>query len=159
MWLWAYYSKIPIYPIFYLLKGDHKLGTWTPAFEPTRNRMPQPLGTLHSLGLPWTRHCTKARRMKLLRTIQRRTLCRDLSLRFGALGSGSTGQIEEALGRLGVGNFPYPHPHYLWKTHTSKVWPCFGALHVCRVTHHCTEVYTAFFLSTELIIQNYADIR
>ena len=24
IWLWVYYNKIPIYPIFYLLKGDHK---------------------------------------------------------------------------------------------------------------------------------------
>ena len=24
IWLWVYYHKIPIYPIFYLLKGDHK---------------------------------------------------------------------------------------------------------------------------------------
>ena len=22
IWLWVYYNKIPIYPIFYLLKGD-----------------------------------------------------------------------------------------------------------------------------------------
>ena len=51
--------------------------------------------------------------MKLLRTIQRRTFCRDLSLGFGVLGSGSTGlgpQAEKTLGRLGVGNFPYPTP-------------------------------------------------
>ena len=28
IWLWAYYNKIPLYPIFYLLKGDysHKNG-------------------------------------------------------------------------------------------------------------------------------------
>ena len=25
MWLWVYYNKIPIYPIFYLLKGDYPL--------------------------------------------------------------------------------------------------------------------------------------
>ena len=24
IWLWVYLSKTPIYPIFYLLKGDHK---------------------------------------------------------------------------------------------------------------------------------------
>ena len=24
IWLWAYYTKIPIYPIFYLLKGDYR---------------------------------------------------------------------------------------------------------------------------------------
>ena len=24
MWLWVYYNKIPIYPIFYLLKGDYR---------------------------------------------------------------------------------------------------------------------------------------
>ena len=23
IWLWVYYNKIPIYPIFYLLKGDY----------------------------------------------------------------------------------------------------------------------------------------
>ena len=23
VWLWVYYEKIPIYPIFYLLKGDY----------------------------------------------------------------------------------------------------------------------------------------
>ena len=23
VWLWLYYKKIPIYPIFYLLKGDY----------------------------------------------------------------------------------------------------------------------------------------
>ena len=23
IWLWAYYNKIPIYPIFYLLKGNY----------------------------------------------------------------------------------------------------------------------------------------
>ena len=27
-WLWAYYSKIPIYPIFYLAKGDYRFGVW-----------------------------------------------------------------------------------------------------------------------------------
>ena len=25
IWLWVYYNKIPIYPIFYLLKGDYRL--------------------------------------------------------------------------------------------------------------------------------------
>ena len=25
IWLWVYYTKIPLYPIFYLLKGDTKL--------------------------------------------------------------------------------------------------------------------------------------
>ena len=24
IWLWVYYDKIPIYPIFYLLKGDYR---------------------------------------------------------------------------------------------------------------------------------------
>ena len=24
-WLWVYYTKIPIYPIFYLLKGDYRV--------------------------------------------------------------------------------------------------------------------------------------
>ena len=24
MWLWLYYNNIPVYPIFYLLKGDYK---------------------------------------------------------------------------------------------------------------------------------------
>ena len=24
IWLWVYYNKIPIYPIFYLLKGDYR---------------------------------------------------------------------------------------------------------------------------------------
>ena len=24
IWLWVYYNKIPLYPIFYLLEGDHK---------------------------------------------------------------------------------------------------------------------------------------
>ena len=23
IWLWAYYNNIPLYPIFYLLKGDY----------------------------------------------------------------------------------------------------------------------------------------
>ena len=27
IWLWVYYNKIPIHPIFYLLKGDCKLAT------------------------------------------------------------------------------------------------------------------------------------
>ena len=26
IWLWVYYNKIPMYPIFYLLKGDYVLG-------------------------------------------------------------------------------------------------------------------------------------
>ena len=25
IWLWAYYNKIPIYPTFYLLKGEYRL--------------------------------------------------------------------------------------------------------------------------------------
>ena len=25
IWLWVYYNKIPIYPIFYLLKGDYRV--------------------------------------------------------------------------------------------------------------------------------------
>ena len=25
IWLWACYNKIPIYPIFYLLKGDYRV--------------------------------------------------------------------------------------------------------------------------------------
>ena len=29
-WLGVHYSKIPIYPIFYLLKGEYRLGTWAP---------------------------------------------------------------------------------------------------------------------------------
>ena len=27
IWLWVYYNKIPIYPIFYLLKGDYEPST------------------------------------------------------------------------------------------------------------------------------------
>ena len=27
IWLWVYYNKIPIYPIFYLLKGDYIVTT------------------------------------------------------------------------------------------------------------------------------------
>ena len=28
--LWVYYNKIPIYPFFYLLQGDHRgLGFWS----------------------------------------------------------------------------------------------------------------------------------
>ena len=25
IWLWVHYTKIPIYPIFYLLKGDYRV--------------------------------------------------------------------------------------------------------------------------------------
>ena len=25
IWLWAYFNKIPIYPVFYLLKGDYEV--------------------------------------------------------------------------------------------------------------------------------------
>ena len=25
IWLWVYYNKIPIYSVFYLLKGDYRL--------------------------------------------------------------------------------------------------------------------------------------
>ena len=25
IWLWVYYNKSPIYPIFYLLKGDYRV--------------------------------------------------------------------------------------------------------------------------------------
>ena len=28
IWLWVYYNQIPIYPIFYLLKGDYKGTIW-----------------------------------------------------------------------------------------------------------------------------------
>ena len=27
MWLWVYYNKIPIYPIFYLLKGHYRFAS------------------------------------------------------------------------------------------------------------------------------------
>ena len=30
IWLWAYYNKIPIYSICYLLKGDTRAGTLNP---------------------------------------------------------------------------------------------------------------------------------
>ena len=36
IWLWVYYKKTPIYPIFYLLKGDYRvrsLGVWGLGFR------------------------------------------------------------------------------------------------------------------------------
>ena len=28
IWLWVYYNKIAVYPIFYLLKGDYIIEMW-----------------------------------------------------------------------------------------------------------------------------------
>ena len=52
IWLWVYFNKIPIYPIFYLLKGDHR------PFQPQKNGQgadPKPLDVsgFHELPYPY----------------------------------------------------------------------------------------------------------
>ena len=32
IWLWVYYNKVPIYPIFYRLDGDYRGWDWDEAF-------------------------------------------------------------------------------------------------------------------------------
>ena len=38
IWLWVHYKKIPKYPIFYLLKGDHKLNRKDTSVLELRNK-------------------------------------------------------------------------------------------------------------------------
>ena len=36
---WVYYNKVRIYPIFYLLKGDHKVRVWASEFRALGRRV------------------------------------------------------------------------------------------------------------------------